>query len=122
MKQVPEESRLVFRAPASSLECCCFISNDEFLSGSDDGSIELWTVLKKKPVFIVRNAHSSSSSSMNFELKENGAIPNGCMGMSFFKNFIYFSLQSFCKLSLHWRGSLVVISSFNVATNAQINS
>ncbi|KGN52615.1 U3 snoRNP-associated protein-like YAO [Cucumis sativus] len=78
--KVPEESRLVFRAPASSLECCCFISNDEFLSGSDDGSIELWTALKKKPVFIVRNAHSSSSSSTNLELKENGAIPNGCMG------------------------------------------
>ena len=95
MKQVPEESRLVFRAPASSLECCCFISNDEFLSGSDDGSIELWTALKKKPVFIVRNAHSSSSSSTNLELKENGAIPNGCMGMGFFKNFIYFYLLSF---------------------------
>lgn len=90
MKQVPEESRLVFRAPASSLECCCFISNDEFLSGSDDGSIELWTVLKKKPVYIVRNAHPSSLSCMNLELKENGTIPNGCLGMSSFKHFIYF--------------------------------
>ncbi|KAG7029820.1 U3 snoRNP-associated protein-like YAO, partial [Cucurbita argyrosperma subsp. argyrosperma] len=78
--KVPEESRLVFRAPASSLECCCFISNDEFLSGSSDGSIELWTALKKKPVYIVRNAHPSSLSCSHLELKENGAIPNGCMG------------------------------------------
>ncbi|XP_022994784.1 U3 snoRNP-associated protein-like YAO [Cucurbita maxima] len=78
--KVPEESRLVFRAPASSLECCCFISNDEFLTGSDDGSIELWTALKKKPVYIVRNAHPSSLCCTNLEPKENGAIPNGCMG------------------------------------------
>lgn len=58
-EQVPEESQLVFRAPASSLECCCFINNDDFLSGSDDGSVELWNVLRKKPVHIVKNAHAS---------------------------------------------------------------
>ncbi|MCL7046761.1 hypothetical protein MKW94_018772 [Papaver nudicaule] len=34
--KIAEESQLVFRASAASLECCCFISNDEFLSGSDD--------------------------------------------------------------------------------------
>ncbi|XP_027338871.1 U3 snoRNP-associated protein-like EMB2271 isoform X2 [Abrus precatorius] len=56
--KVHEESRLVFRAPASSLECCCFVNNDELLSGSDDGSIELWSVMRKKPVYILRNAHA----------------------------------------------------------------
>ncbi|KAK6944210.1 WD40 repeat [Dillenia turbinata] len=56
--KVPEETRAVFRAPASSLECCCYISNDEFLSGSDDGSIELWSVMRKKPTYIVKNAHA----------------------------------------------------------------
>ncbi|KAK1425901.1 hypothetical protein QVD17_21263 [Tagetes erecta] len=57
--KVPEESQLVFRAPASSLECCCFINNDEFLSGSDDGSIQHWSVLRKKPLHIIKNAHPS---------------------------------------------------------------
>nr|XP_043624601.1 U3 snoRNP-associated protein-like EMB2271 [Erigeron canadensis] len=57
--KVPEESQLVFRAPAASLECCCFINNDEFLSGSDDGSIEHWSVMRKKPLHIVKNAHPS---------------------------------------------------------------
>ncbi|XP_076900264.1 U3 snoRNP-associated protein-like EMB2271 [Bidens hawaiensis] len=60
--KVPEESQLVFRAPASSLECCCFINNDEFLSGSDDGSIEHWSVLRKKPLNIIKNAHSNLST------------------------------------------------------------
>lgn len=59
--KVPEETQLIFRAPASSLECCCFISNQEFLSGSDDGRIEHWNILRKKPVHIMKNAHGSMS-------------------------------------------------------------
>eukprot|EP01018_Ginkgo_biloba_P028008 Gb_41592 [translate_table: standard] len=57
---VPEETQLVFRGHAASLECCCFVNNEEFISGSDDGSIELWTLLRKKPVFIAKNAHGPS--------------------------------------------------------------
>ena len=53
----------MFRAPAAaSLECCSFIDDKEFLSGSDDGSIELWSLMRKKPTFIVRNAHPSLDS------------------------------------------------------------
>ncbi|KDP35298.1 hypothetical protein JCGZ_09457 [Jatropha curcas] len=75
--KVPEESRLIFRASASSLECCCFIDNDEFLSGSDDGNIEVWGMQKKKPVYIVRNAHALFTDNTNLEQKENGSIFNG---------------------------------------------
>lgn len=39
------------------MESCCFISNGEFLSGSDDGCVALWNTIRKKPVFIARNAH-----------------------------------------------------------------
>jgi len=52
--KVPEETQLVFRGHAASLECCCFINNEDFLSGSDDGSIELWSMLRKKPVFMAK--------------------------------------------------------------------
>ncbi|MCL7033652.1 hypothetical protein MKW94_007405, partial [Papaver nudicaule] len=62
---IAEESQLVFRAPAASLECCCFISNDEFLSGSDDGSVELWNTMRKKPAFIVKNAHPKDNRMAN---------------------------------------------------------
>ncbi|KAL6894600.1 hypothetical protein ACP4OV_008698 [Aristida adscensionis] len=78
--KIPEESQLVFRAPATaSLECCSFIDDKEFLSGSDDGSIELWSVMRKKPTHIIRNAHPmlryhpDSVSSDDRDLpKENG--------------------------------------------------
>ncbi|KAJ0017477.1 hypothetical protein Pint_11153 [Pistacia integerrima] len=77
--KVPEESRLVFRAPSSSLECCCFISNDEFLSGSDDGSVELWSALRKKPAYIVKNAHPLLAGHKNTEQNENSKTSNGLM-------------------------------------------
>ncbi|URE25815.1 U3 small nucleolar RNA-interacting protein [Musa troglodytarum] len=72
--KVPEESQLVFRAPASSLECCCFINDNEFLSGSDDGSIELWSVMRKKPTHLIKNAHAPSLSSNDFSYKEDETI------------------------------------------------
>lgn len=75
--KVPEESRLIFRAPASCLECCCFISNDEFLSGSDDGSVELWSVLRKKPVSIIRNAHALLSTKKEVGVSDNRGMANG---------------------------------------------
>lgn len=59
--KVPEETQLVFRGHAASLECCCFINNEDFLSGSDDGSIELWSMLRKKPVFMAKNAHGHAT-------------------------------------------------------------
>lgn len=56
-RQVPEESSLVFRGHQAHIESCCFITNGEFLSGSDDGAVALWSTLKKKPVFIAHGAH-----------------------------------------------------------------
>lgn len=75
--KIPEESRLVFRAPASSLECCCFISNDEFLSGTDDGSVELWSALRKKPASIAKNAHALPSAQKQVSLSDYGRMSNG---------------------------------------------
>ncbi|WOG84912.1 hypothetical protein DCAR_0104097 [Daucus carota subsp. sativus] len=86
--KVPEESQLIYRASASALECCCFISNDEFLSGSDDGSIEQWSVLRKKPVHIVKNAHAlqtldklenGEDTRLSNGHKENGIHENPCL-------------------------------------------
>lgn len=56
--KVQEESHLVFRGHRPSLECCRYITGTEWLSGADDGSLQVWTQMKKKPVSIYRNAHS----------------------------------------------------------------
>lgn len=66
---MPETSRWVYRAPASSLESCCFISDNEYLSGSDNGTVALWGMLKKKPV--AKNTHHDITE---------GITSNGTMG------------------------------------------
>ncbi|KAG2305634.1 hypothetical protein Bca52824_025382 [Brassica carinata] len=46
----------IYRAPASSLESCCFIGEAEYcLVGQN-------ALLKKKPVFLLKNAHSVVAS------------------------------------------------------------
>ncbi|XVE89353.1 hypothetical protein DITRI_Ditri19aG0195300 [Diplodiscus trichospermus] len=74
--KVLDQSRLVFRPPPSSLECCCFVNNDEFLSGLDDGSVQLWSILRKKPVYIVKNAHALLPACQNVEQKGSDKIPD----------------------------------------------
>ncbi|XP_022877566.1 U3 snoRNP-associated protein-like EMB2271 isoform X1 [Olea europaea var. sylvestris] len=111
--KVPEESQLVFRAPASSLECCCFISNDEFLSGSDDGSIEHWNILRKKPVHIIRNAHASLTP-INFEQRHNG-LSNGHI-----ENDAQDSEKP-CSTALSWVSSVAVCRSSDLAASGAGN-
>lgn len=69
----------MFRAPAAaSLESCCFIDDKEFLSGSDDGSIELWSIMRKKPILIIKNAHAVSCTNLN-SVDNDDESPKGKM-------------------------------------------
>ncbi|KAK3027540.1 hypothetical protein RJ639_041731 [Escallonia herrerae] len=112
--KVPEESQLVFRAPNSSLECCCFISNDEFLSGSDDGSIEQWSILRKKPAHIVKNAHALLTPQKSERREKlglsNGHIDNGVL--------ISEDLSSYAH---SWVGSVAVCRSSDLAASGAGN-
>ncbi|XP_059666166.1 U3 snoRNP-associated protein-like EMB2271 [Cornus florida] len=107
--KVPEESQLIFRAPASSLECCCFISNDEFLSGSDDGSIEHWSVLRKKPVHIVKNAHTLLTS-QNLEQRDNEGLSNGHRESGI-------SPETSCSSAYSWVSSITVCRNSDIAAS-----
>jgi len=50
----------VFRGHQAHIESCCFVTNGEFISGSDDGCVALWSTVKKKPVFLAHGAHGGS--------------------------------------------------------------
>jgi ribosomal RNA-processing protein 9 len=70
----------VFRAPAAAaLECSCFIDDKEFLSGSDDGNIELWSIMRKKPTHIIRNAHPVLCDNHNALGNADQELPKGKM-------------------------------------------
>ncbi|KAK9384027.1 WD40-repeat-containing domain protein [Kockiozyma suomiensis] len=41
----------------NSIDCVAFVDHHIFVSGSDNGNLSLWTLAKKKPVFVVPQAH-----------------------------------------------------------------
>ncbi|KAI1942774.1 pre-rRNA processing protein [Ophidiomyces ophidiicola] len=63
--KVVDETQLVFRGGASkgceyaenSIDCVAALPPAHFVTGSDDGSISLWSIQKKKPLFTVHQAH-----------------------------------------------------------------
>lgn len=58
--KIPEESQLVFRGHCLTMDCAAYISGSEWVTGSADGSVQLWHATKKKPVWTNRNAHGPS--------------------------------------------------------------
>jgi ribosomal RNA-processing protein 9 len=58
--KVVEESQLVFKASSAvhgSLDCVYQVTEEYFVSGDDKGTISLWHINRKKPVFSVHHAH-----------------------------------------------------------------
>ncbi|XP_062523140.1 U3 small nucleolar RNA-interacting protein 2-like [Corticium candelabrum] len=58
--KIVEESQLVFHGHRSSIDCIKQINEDHFISGSQDGSLALWSLYKKKPTALVPVAHGGS--------------------------------------------------------------
>jgi len=56
--KVPEETQLIYRGHQGSIDCVALLSDEHFVSGGDDGAINYWTTARKKPICVVRNAHS----------------------------------------------------------------
>ncbi|ODQ65198.1 WD40 repeat-like protein, partial [Nadsonia fulvescens var. elongata DSM 6958] len=72
--KIAEETRLTFRGgdlitptaksistktkyPEGSIDVCSMLDDQLFVTGSDNGNISLWSLQKKKPLFIARETH-----------------------------------------------------------------
>lgn len=75
--KIVEESQLIFNGHAGSIDSVRLINEENFISCSDDGSIAVWGVLKKKPLASVTAAHGVSS--------ENG-LPNWITSLAALQN------------------------------------
>ncbi|KAK9811211.1 hypothetical protein WJX73_010914 [Symbiochloris irregularis] len=60
--KIADESQLICRAAGMALDCCRYVTGTEWLTGSSDGSLALWTQFKKKPVAIIPHAHALPSA------------------------------------------------------------
>lgn len=59
--KIVEESQLIFNGPQGSLDEVKLLDEEHFVSGSDNGTICLWSVLKKKPLYSISEAHGSDN-------------------------------------------------------------
>lgn len=61
--KIADETQLLFRAPESaggSQDTVAMVDEENFVSGSDSGTICLWSTRKKKPSFSATGAHTGS--------------------------------------------------------------
>ncbi|XP_041978702.1 U3 small nucleolar RNA-interacting protein 2 [Aricia agestis] len=59
--KIVEESQLIFNGPEGSIDVVKLLDEEHFISGSDNGSICLWSVLKKKPLWTATEAHGKEN-------------------------------------------------------------
>lgn len=59
--KIAEESQLIFNGPVGSLDEVRLLDEEHFVSGSDNGSLCIWSVLKKKPLCTVEEAHGKEN-------------------------------------------------------------
>ncbi|CAB3253789.1 unnamed protein product [Arctia plantaginis] len=57
--KIAEESQLIFNGPIGSLDEVKLLDEEHFVSGSDNGSLCVWSLLKKKPLCTITEAHGS---------------------------------------------------------------
>jgi ribosomal RNA-processing protein 9 len=56
--KIVDESQLVFRETTiGSIDCVKFVNDETFISGTTNGTLSLWSINKKKPVYAVSDAH-----------------------------------------------------------------
>jgi ribosomal RNA-processing protein 9 len=44
---------------SDSIDCACLVNEETFFSGSNDGTLGIWSIAKKKPIFSIKNAHKN---------------------------------------------------------------
>nr|CAB3265800.1 U3 small nucleolar RNA-interacting protein 2-like [Phallusia mammillata] len=72
--KIVEESQLVYHGHTGSIDCIRYINEEYMISGSDDGSICIWSIMKKKPIVIIRDAHKDEKK--NNWISSVAALPN----------------------------------------------
>ena len=86
--KVAEDSQLIFRPSpgAGQLESCAFVTPDTWVTGSDDGTVALWSTTKKRAVMSWEGVHGFGGGGSP-ETGDGGFInsPRGVVAPKFFE-------------------------------------
>lgn len=71
--KIAEQAQTVFESSHQSVDSVRFIDDKTFVSGGEDGTISIWSTMKRTPVFSLPNAHKQTRAdcddSLNFDQK-----------------------------------------------------
>ncbi|KAJ8960626.1 hypothetical protein NQ318_013918 [Aromia moschata] len=60
--KITEETQLIFNGHSGNIDNVRLINEENFVTGGDDGQICVWSVMRKKPLCIVEQAHGKDST------------------------------------------------------------
>lgn len=112
--KIVEESQLIFNAPIGSVDEVKLLNEEHFVSGSDNGSICVWSVLKKKPLCVVSEAHGSENE-----------VPRWITSIATYLNSDVFASGSYDNNIRLWRvceSYRKVLPLFSINVNGFVNS
>jgi len=55
--KIPEETQLIYNGHVGNIDNVRLINEEIFFSGGDDGQICVWSIMRKKPMQCIENAH-----------------------------------------------------------------
>lgn len=90
--KITEESQLIYNGHKGSIENVKLINEEHFLSSGDDGSLCIWSGMKKKPLCVKELAHgkaengdanwiSSIATMFNTDVIASASVAGSCDGM-----------------------------------------
>lgn len=102
--KILEETQLIFNGHTGNIDNVKMLNEENFISGGDDGQICVWSMLRKKPICVLNNAHGIDESNkqphwvsglsclMNTDLIASGSMEGGVKVWKLDNNFKSMSL------------------------------
>lgn len=112
--KIAEESQLIFNGPVGSLDEVKLLDEEHFISGSDNGSLCLWSLMKKKPLCVIAEAHGSEN-----------AVPRWITSLATLLNSDVFASGSYDNNIKMWKvsdGYRKIVPLFSIKVNGIVNS
>lgn len=112
--KIAEESQLIFNGPVASLDEIKLLDEEHFVSGSDNGSLCLWSLMKKKPLCTVPEAHGSENK-----------VPRWITSLATLLNSDVFASGSYDNTIKLWKvsdGYRNIVLLFSIEVNGVVNS
>lgn len=60
--KITEETQLIYNGHNGNIDNVRLINEENFISGGDDGQLCVWSILRKKPLCCIQNAHGIDTS------------------------------------------------------------